>query len=106
MIKNNKVFFRTYDAFQSALQSGQISGDSIVFIKDKGLIWTHGAFFGGIETIKHIIISESRYDALESYDDNAIYFLTEDTEWGFGDNFPIILTEYWAFDGTFPITLS
>ena len=61
MIKNNKIFFRTYDAFQSALQSGQISGDSIVFIENRGLVWTHGAFFGDVtdDLVNYCLKSET-----------------------------------------------
>jgi len=61
MIKNNKIFFRTYDAFQSALQNNQISGDSIVFIENGGLIWTHGAFFGDVtdDLVNYCLKSET-----------------------------------------------
>lgn len=47
MIENNKLFFKTYDAFNAALESDQINDSAIVFIKDKKLIWTHGVFFDG-----------------------------------------------------------
>lgn len=51
MIENNKLFFKTYDAFNRALQNNQIKDDAIVFIKDRHLIWTHGETFDGNSSI-------------------------------------------------------
>lgn len=44
MISNKFLIFRTQNGFTKKL--GQIPKDSIVFIKDKGLIWTHDQYFG------------------------------------------------------------
>ena len=39
------------------------------------------------------VMSQSNYQNLSIKDENAIYFIYEDnTEWSFGDDFPIILT--------------
>lgn len=49
--------------------------------------------------MKHIILTESQYDALEEYEEDALYLITEDEE---GWVFPIILQEV---EQTFPIEL-
>lgn len=42
---------------------------------------------------KHIILTSAQYNALSEYENNAIYFIVDSTTtWGFGDGFPIILT--------------
>ena len=125
MIENNKLFFRTYDAFNAALQNHQIKDDAIAFIKDIGKIWTHGTFFGGSDNteleervdaidallrnndgIKHVILSQAEYDMLTSYDNNTIYFII-DQEWLLGDALPIILCEeHTELGQALPIMLS
>ena len=125
MIENNKLFFRTYDAFNAALQNHQIKDDAIAFIKDIGKIWTHGTFFGGSDNteleervdaidallrnndgIKHVILSQTEYDMLTSYDNNTIYFII-DQEWLLGDALPIILCEeHTELGQALPIMLS
>lgn len=127
MIENNKLFFRTYDAFNAALQNNQIKNDAIAFIKDIGKIWTHGTFFGGSDSvnteleervdaidallrnndgIKHVILSQSQYDLLSSYDNNTIYFII-DQEWVLGDALPLILCEeHTELGQALPIVLS
>lgn len=47
MILNRFLFFKTTEAFQNALRSGNIKSESIAFIKDRGVIWTHKSEFGG-----------------------------------------------------------
>ena len=64
MIENNKLFFRTYDAFNAALQNNQIKNDAIAFIKDIGKIWTHGTFFGGSDSVNTEL--EERVDAIDA----------------------------------------
>lgn len=44
MINNKFLIFKTQEGFKK--KSSQIPQDSIVFIKDKGAIWTHGQYFG------------------------------------------------------------
>lgn len=44
MINNKFLIFKTQEGFRK--KSNQISPDSIVFIKDKAAIWTHGQYFG------------------------------------------------------------
>lgn len=65
-MKINKRFlhFKTLAGFQDALSQGIISRQSIVFIADRHLIWTHGEYYGGGD-------------------------LPED--WQFGDAFPVAL---------------
>ena len=42
---------------------------------------------------KNIIIDQASYEALTTYESNAIYFVVESTgQWEFGDSFPIILS--------------
>lgn len=43
---------------------------------------------------KHIILSQERYDSLESYEKDVIYIIVdqEQSNWTFGDTFPIILS--------------
>lgn len=67
MIENNKLFYQTYDAFQSALQSGQINRSAIVFIKDEQLIWTHDTFFGEKEKGPFTNENYVTWDALDRY---------------------------------------
>ena len=58
------------------------------------------------DVIKHIFTTLEEYQALASYQDNAIYFILEPevkTNWTFGDTFPII---FYTGLGTFPIKLS
>lgn len=56
---------------------------------------------------KHIILNQSEYDNLESYEKDTIYIILEDIpNWGFGDNFPIILSGEWTFGSNLPIILA
>lgn len=61
---------------------------------------------------KHIILTESEYAQLSSYEVDAIYFVTEDvienTTWTFGGTFPVTFTNGDTLDniGTFPINLA
>lgn len=75
MIKNSKVFFNTKASFDKALEENKLDEKSIVFIKDIKSIWTHGVMFNGNSS--NIILSQSDYNNLESYDD-VLYFIVED----------------------------
>lgn len=64
--------------------------------------------------IKHIFITQDDYDALESYEKNAIYFVVENIPgeegeesdtWKFGDNLPIILSGDWQLGDDIPVIL-
>lgn len=62
---------------------------------------------------KHIILSQSQYDNLGTYEKDVIYLILEDeesiinnTNWRFGDGLPIILSENWQFGDNLPIILS
>lgn len=68
-----------------------------------------------ISSTKMVTLAQSQYQQLVDQglvDRNTYYFTYEgepediDTNWHFGDPFPIILTDTWEFGGTFPITLS
>lgn len=53
------------------------------------------------------VISENEYETLGSYEQDVLYFVYEEEDdeivsWGFGDGFPIILSD----NSTFPIILS
>lgn len=59
--------------------------------------------------ISHIFTTLEEYQALTSYQDNAIYFILEPevkTNWTFGGKFPITFGTIFTFGGTFPITLT
>lgn len=45
MINNKFIFYRTYSAFENDKTEGNIPEESIVFIKDKQLIYTHDTMF-------------------------------------------------------------
>lgn len=46
MIENRFLYFQTYSDFKNKLNAGQINENSIAFIEDLSLIWTHGNEFG------------------------------------------------------------
>lgn len=64
------------------------------------------------DKIQHIFLTQEEYDALQSYEENALYFIVEEDEpvstvWGLGDNLPIILSgEGWLLGDSLPIILS
>lgn len=71
-----------------ATEDPLIAGDGITI--DNNVIKT---------TYAHVFLTQEAYDALESYDNNTLYFIYEESEeepsgdaWGFDDTFPIILT--------------
>ena len=91
MINESKLFFQTYSGFERELSNGNIKQDSIVFIKDIRSIWTHGVLFDGgshedptpsdpdpqpaTESYKHIFLTQAEYNALQEYEQDAIYFI-------------------------------
>lgn len=66
---------------------------------------TNGPTQGG-DGIKHVILTQVEYDALETYPNDTIYFIVEpiSNTWTFGGTFPIIFAPEGV--GTFPITLT
>ena len=131
-MKINKRFlhFKTLSAFEEALSQDLIRNDSIAFIADKELIWTHGEYYAdnkvnfvyeyGDEQVTVpqenicIFTTQDIYDNLSDYEKNAIYFIVEslpererpEGEYGrvFGDKFPIKFS--WSFGSEFPVILS
>ena len=112
MINNKFLYYKHLESFVDDQGNGLINNDSIAFIEDAKLIWTHGSYFGlnnlvnqlenrvsnienALDGFKHVILTQEQYDALEVYDPHVIYLIVdsiiEDT-WTFGDNFPITLT--------------
>ena len=71
-----------------------------------------GGNSGGYSSTSNMVtLTTDQYQALVDsnlVDENTYYFTYEETTWGFGDQFPIILTEGSTPDsiGTFPITLN
>ena len=61
---------------------------------------------------QHIFLTQEEYDALQSYEENALYFIVEEDEpvstvWRLGDSLPIILSgEGWLLGDSLPIILS
>lgn len=59
-----------------------------------------------------VTLTTEEYDLLVQnglVSENTYYFTYEaepPTSWGFGDNFPILLTDQWTFGGAFPINLT
>lgn len=45
MIENKFLYFKTYQDFQDKLDKGAINENSIAFIEDESIIWTHGKEF-------------------------------------------------------------
>lgn len=55
MINNRFLFYKTKDAFER--DKNEIMNESIVFIADPAIIWTHGIYYvanKNSETQKHI----------------------------------------------------
>lgn len=79
--------------YQEKLTSGEniktINGESILGSGDISI--TGGG--GVVEKTKHIFLEEGEYEALEEYEKDAIYFVyePEETDWVFGNSFPITL---------------
>lgn len=66
----------------------------------------HQPTIHGGDGVNHIFTTLEEYQALTSYQDNAIYFILEPevkTNWTFGGTFPVVLAGEGL--GTFPITL-
>lgn len=116
MIKNRFLHYKTRDAFEADLNSGQIENaeQCIAFIQTERLIWTHGEYYGDTsepvssDKIKHVILTQEAYDALTEYDNNTLYFIVniQNESWTFGNTFPITFGTTFKFGGTFPITLT
>lgn len=48
-----------------------------------------------VDKIKHVFLTQEEYDALESYDEDTLYFILEskeNTNWVFGDSFPCVFS--------------
>ena len=61
------------------------------------------------ESLKHVVLTQESYDALEVKDRSTLYIIvdaSESQDWHFGDNFPIILSGAWGLGEPFPITLT
>lgn len=58
--------------------------------------------------INHIVLSQSAYDSLDTYERNTLYIIAETTTGSstFGDTFPFTLAGNGTFGDTFPITLN
>lgn len=48
MIDNKYIIFKTKSAFDNQRRNGNINPESVVFIEDAGLIYTHKHYYGGI----------------------------------------------------------
>lgn len=131
MIDKRFLNFINYNTFKRYLDAGEIRQDSIVFVADENrtCIWTHGKEYlcgGGtseatLELLNNkvdkqslVTLTTSRYQQLVDngqVDPNVYYFTyegedeEEHTGWHFGDTFPVIFTNEWEFNGTFPINL-
>ena len=46
MINNRFLYYKNLNTFTQDLDNGQINRESIVFIEETKLIWTHGVYFG------------------------------------------------------------
>ena len=73
LIDKRFVHFQTRTAFNTAKDAGEISNDSIVFIKDEKRIWTHGQFFTPASFSKVIDKDGNGFEANDIY--QAISFL-------------------------------
>lgn len=77
MINNRFLFFKTKEAFEAAKNNGDVSQDSIVFIKNDKVIWTHGTYFDGDSAQ---FLTQEEYDELENPDENTTYFIYDIVE--------------------------
>ena len=113
-MKINKRFlhFKTLNAFEEALSQDRVLDDSIAFIADARLIWTHGEYYADkpADETQHIFMTQEQYDALDEYVKDAIYFILDyvPEEYGcrFGDKFPFKFSTSWVFGGEFPVILN
>lgn len=58
-------------------------------------------------SVKNVILTQSEYDVLQTYEADTIYFVVEDVSnsWTFGKQFPIIFGSDWTFGNQFPLNL-
>lgn len=56
--------------------------------------------------IKHVILTQTEYDAITEHDSNTLYYIVNPYTWTFGGTFPIHFGTISTLDGTFPITLT
>lgn len=100
MINRRFLNYKHYQSFLDDLNNGQILRDAIVFIQDEShpCIWTHGKEYlcKSEDEYKYVVLTQDQYDLMLIHDENTIYFTYEsddqDSDWHFGDSFPIILT--------------
>ena len=110
MIEQQFLIFKTARQYYTAVTKKQIKHTSIAFVVEDGTIRTHGFTFGGKSSggdhfegdKKHVFLTQDEYDALEEYDENALYFILESGE----EDDPIPPVTGWVFDGYFPVILS
>ena len=84
-----------------------IPGSYVTFEQMQKYVREHAAEATTNNIPNHIILEQSTYEALTSYEDNTLYFVLEPREninWTFGGTFPITFTDG-EIIGTFPITL-
>lgn len=78
---NGFAIIESKDSFLIKLANGEISSESIVFIKDSQEIWTHGTFFGAASGINnHVVVTQEQYNSLlenNLLDDNMFYYISE-----------------------------
>ena len=113
-VKKEDIWTYTKDIYDSVyvrkdeLYNDDESEHSPEQIDQPGYDPSAGSGGGSYTGPRHVILNQAAYDALSSYDNNAIYFIVNsqnNTNWAFGDTFPIRFSEDWAFGGVFPITL-
>lgn len=63
---NTLLHYKTYDSFKNDLDAGLIKEQSVVYIKDKRIIYTHGAEYNGS------VGSGSEIDVITSEDLSSI----------------------------------
>lgn len=103
---------RAKDAEKKLSDDIQDAQEEIVSLKNRVTVLEKKPSDTTINTedgISHIFTTLEEYQALTSYQNNAIYFILEPevkTNWTFGGKFPITFGTTFTFGGTFPITLT
>lgn len=66
IIENKYLYYKTLDGFLAALSNGFVRHDSIVFIEDVMLIWTHGTYFCGASATVDEELSTTSENAVQN----------------------------------------
>lgn len=77
------IHYLTYAAFQTALNNNSIPSDALVFIKDKKILYTHGAYYYCNFSAEDVVSLNNLVDAVSEHINNTdVHVTTSDkTYW-------------------------